>query len=102
MLPLRRMALAISLVVACLVVAAPVASAQEQGTEPSAFEAMDPETSRHKENLSGIPFMVGAYMAIWASLFGYLGLLYKRQSKTDAEIAELVAALKAHDQLKAK
>ncbi len=94
----RWLAALVFAVMAATTMAPMVASAQDdKGTPEVDFQAMDPKDSRHKEDLSGIPFMVGAYMVIWCGLFGYLFLIQKRQGKVEAEIADLRKALEAHD-----
>ncbi|MEC8025070.1 MAG: CcmD family protein [Myxococcota bacterium] len=62
------------------------------GTE---FEAAD--LTKHKEDLSGIPFMVGAYMVIWSGLFAYLYSVRKRNGQVSAQLEELRAAIRSHD-----
>ena len=63
--------------------------------ESTEFQAAD--LSKHKEDLSGIPFMVGAYMIIWSGLFLYIYSMHKRTGQVSTQLAELQAALKAHD-----
>ena len=70
----------------------PSAEAARASTE---FQAAD--LSKHREDLSGIPFMVGAYMIIWAGLFGYLYSVRKRNGQVAEQVAELAQVLKAHD-----
>lgn len=66
--------------------------ADEGGTQSTTFQ------SRHKENLQHEPYVVGAYMAIWAGLFIYLRTLRTRQGKLDQDIQSLKDALARHDQ----
>ena len=72
-------------------------SASAQAERETSFEAADPEYSKHKENLSGIPFMVSSYLIVWSGLFAYLISVKKRNNAVQAEIADLKRALEAHD-----
>ncbi len=65
------------------------ATSSAQSRPAGAFESADP--SMFKEDLSGIPFLVGAYALIWLVLLVYVFLLRRR---TDAVVKE-VAALRA-------
>ena len=65
------------------------------GTPTVEFQAAD--LSKHKEDLSGIPLMVGAYMVIWSGLFLYLFALQKRTNHTLNEVAELKRLVAAHE-----
>ena len=71
-------------------VAAPaVDAAEDTGTQKSAFEAADP--SKLKENLEPIPFLVAAYLVIWAALFGYIVIVHRRAVKLEREVLALRA-----------
>ncbi len=79
-----------------LVFAASVAAAQAPAptadeAPSTTFRAADP--SKFKEDLDGVPFMVGAYAAIWAVLFGYVVLLVRRSKSLEGEVAALRADL---------
>jgi CcmD family protein len=94
---IKRVLCALSIALAITLVV-PAASADVDpgtGTPELNFEAADP--SAFKEDLSGIPFMVGAYMVIWLGLFGYLFLIHKRTQTVQGEIAQLRQALTEYD-----
>ena len=93
----RRLKALLTAVVASVMLlgAAGTVSAQEE--RETTFEAADPEYSKHKENLSGIPFMVASYLIVWAGLFAYLVSVKKRNNAVHTEIEELKQALAAHD-----
>jgi hypothetical protein len=74
-----------------------VASAQEDDSARESTEFQAADLSKHKEDLSGIPFMVGAYMIIWGGLFVYLRSIQKRTDQVGSQVRELQAALKSHD-----
>lgn len=87
------------LVALALLFAAPALAekAPDTGTPEVDFQAADPSESRHKENLSGVPFLAGAYMVIWAGMLAYLVTLQRRQQSVQSEIADLRKALADHD-----
>lgn len=67
------------------------APAVETGTEQQEWQEIDPSESKHKENLSGVPFMAGAYMVILVGIFLYIVSIHRRQTKVDEELARLRA-----------
>ena len=68
-------------------------AALAQGRPAGAFEAADP--SNFKEDLSGIPFLVGAYALIWLVLMVYVFLLRRRTDNVVKEVALLRAQIEA-------
>ena len=75
-------------------------TAESQPTEGSAanqigFRAADPDD--HKENLSGIPYMAGAYVVFWVGLLLYLLSLRKRFAVVETELADLRKILAERD-----
>jgi len=77
---------------------ATAASAQEDEAARVGTEFQAADLSKHKEELSGIPFMVGAYMIIWSGLFAYLYSMQKRTRHVSSQLAELKDAIAAHDE----
>ncbi len=63
---------------------APAAAVETGG---SSFQAADP--SKFKENLDGLPFLVGSYAAIWIALFGFVVLVHRRAGKLEGEVQRL-------------
>ena len=55
----------------------------------TAFVAMDPSESQHREELPAFPFLYSAYIIIWLGFFLYLISLGRRQRALDQKIAEL-------------
>ncbi|MBT9558489.1 MAG: hypothetical protein IV100_20810 [Myxococcales bacterium] len=69
------------------------ASSSAQGRPTGAFESADP--AMFKEDLSGIPFLVGAYALIWLVLLVYVVLLRRRTDAVVKEVASLRAQIEA-------
>ena len=64
---------------------------EASGDGGTAFVAMDPSKSQHREELPAFPFLYSAYVIIWLGLFLYLISLGRRQRALDQKIAELSA-----------
>jgi CcmD family protein len=64
---------------------------EASGDGGTAFVAMDPSQSQHREALPAFPFLYSAYVIIWLGLFLYLISLGRRQRALDEKIAELSA-----------
>ncbi len=70
-------------------------SVGETGRNQIGFRAADPDD--HKENLSGIPYMAGAYLVFWVGLFLYMLSLRKRFQVVEDELADLRRVLAERD-----
>jgi len=112
--PVRRLAAALLLACMALFAASPVLAAEpggattfKAGDAPAKVDANDPmallascdrQLEECKTDAVGMPYLIAAYLALWAILVVYFFLARRGQQKLEAELQELRARLRDYEE----